>query len=317
MLYLDYGRKHGEWIPNQFGGKENLGAIDFLRNFNEAMYRDRPDIQTIAEESTAWPMVSRPTYVGGLGFGLKWDMGFMHDTLSYFGKDPIYRRYEHNKLTFRTVYAWNENFVLPFSHDEVVHGKGSMFTRMPGDEWQKFANLRLLYAYMWAQPGKKMLFMGCEFGQRAEWNHESSLDWHLVRDDQRHARVQLLVGELNRLYREERALHELDTDPSGFEWVEGNDADTSVYSFLRKSRGDSERILAVINCTPLPRHNYRVGVDREGYWRELLNTDAEAFGGAGHGNSGGVEAVPVPKHGRRFSLSLTLPPLAALFLKAP
>jgi 1,4-alpha-glucan branching enzyme len=315
MLYLDYGREHGQWIPNPHGGNENLGAIEFLRSFNEAMYRDHPDTQTIAEESTAWPMVSRPTYLGGLGFGLKWDMGFMHDTLAYFGKDPIYRRYHHGKLTFRGIYAWNENFVLPFSHDEVVHGKRSLIERMPGDDWQKFANLRLLYAYMWAQPGKKMLFMGCEFAQRNEWNHDTSLDWHLL-GDSRHGQVQLLVGELNRLYREERALHELDTEAAGFEWVEANDADTSVYSFLRKSRHGQERILAVLNCTPLPRLNYRVGVDNDGFWRELFNSDAEAFGGSGHGNSGGVHASPVPKHGRRFSLSLTLPPLGAVFLKA-
>jgi 1,4-alpha-glucan branching enzyme len=316
MLYLDYGREHGQWIPNQHGGNENLGAIEFLRSFNEAVYRDHPNTQTIAEESTAWPMVSRPTYLGGLGFGLKWDMGFMHDTLAYFGKDPIYRRYHHGKLTFRGLYAWNENFVLPFSHDEVVHGKRSLLERMPGDDWQKFANLRLLYAYMWAQPGKKMLFMGCEFGQRNEWNHDTSLDWHLL-GYAPHGQVQLLVGELNRLYREERALHELDTEGAGFEWVEANDGDTSVYSFMRNSRNAEERILVVLNCTPVPRHNYRVGVDREGYWRELFNSDAEAFGGSGHGNGGGVHASPVPQHGRRFSLSLTVPPLGAVYLKAP
>jgi 1,4-alpha-glucan branching enzyme len=315
MLYLDYGRKPGEWIPNAHGGKENLPAIDFLRTFNLAVYRHHPDVQTIAEESTSWPMVSRPTYTGGLGFGMKWDMGWMHDTLSYFAVDPIHRRYQHNKLTFRGVYAFSENFVLPLSHDEVVYGKRSLLQKMPGDPWQQFATLRLLYAYMWAQPGKKLLFMGGEFGQQREWNHDRSLDWHLLREAPLHGQLQLLVGELNRQYRSEPALHELDADPAGFEWIAADDNENSVYAFLRKARDPSRLILAVFNNTPLPRFNYRLGVPREGVWAEVLNSDASAFGGSNHGNIGGVEATPVPSHGRPFSLNLTLPPLGALFLK--
>jgi 1,4-alpha-glucan branching enzyme len=272
-------------------------------------------VQTIAEESTSWPMVSRPTYTGGLGFGMKWDMGWMHDTLSYFAIDPIHRRYQHNKLTFRGVYAFSENFVLPLSHDEVVYGKRSLLQKMPGDPWQQFATLRLLYAYMWAQPGKKLLFMGGEFGQQREWNHDRSLDWHLLREAPLHGQLQLLVGELNRQYRSEPALHELDADPAGFEWIAADDNENSVYAFLRKARDPSRLILAVFNNTPLPRFNYRLGVPREGVWAEVLNSDASAFGGSNHGNIGGVEATPVPSHGRPFSLNLTLPPLGALFLK--
>jgi 1,4-alpha-glucan branching enzyme len=315
MLYLDYARQDGGWVANRYGGRENLGAIDFLRTFNQAVYRHHPDTQTIAEESTAWPMVSRPTYVGGLGFGMKWDMGWMHDTLSYFAVDPIHRRYQHNKLTFRGLYAFSENFVLPLSHDEVVYGKRSLLEKMPGDLWQKFANLRLLYAYMWAQPGKKLLFMGGEFGQRREWSHESSLDWHLLREAPLHGQLQLLVGELNRLYRDQPALHELDADPAGFEWIAADDVENSVYAFLRKGRDPRRPILAVFNGTPVPRFNYRLGVPREGVWGEILNSDAAAFGGSNHGNVGGIEATPVPSHGRAFSLNLTLPPLGALFLK--
>ncbi len=315
MLYLDYGREAGEWIPNERGGRENLDAVKFIRLLNETLYREHPDVQIIAEESTAWPMVSRPTYLGGLGFGLKWDMGFMHDTLAYFSQDPIHRRFQHHRLTFRGIYSGSENFALPLSHDEVVHGKGSLINKMPGDEWQKFANLRLLYAYMWAQAGKKILFMGGEIAQRREWNHDSSLDWDLL-DSPPHASIARLVGELNRLYREEPALHELDCDPAGFEWIDANDADQSVYSFVRRGRDRSSAVIVVLNCTPVPRFNYRVGVDRDGQYRELLNTDAATYGGSGHGNLGTVEASPIGKHGRSHSLNLTLPPLGALFFKA-
>jgi 1,4-alpha-glucan branching enzyme len=315
MLYLDYGRKPGQWIPNQYGGNEDLSAVDFLKTFNTTVYREQPDTQTIAEESTAWPLVSRPTYRGGLGFGLKWDMGWMHDTLAYFAVDPLYRRYHHNKLTFRGLYAFSENFVLPLSHDEVVYGKRALLEKMPGDEWQKFANLRLLYAYMWAQPGKKLLFMGGEFGQRREWNHDVSLDWHLVQQSPLHGQLQLLVGELNRLYRTEPGLHRYDVDPRGFEWIAADDIENSVYAFLRKGDAGDAPILAIFNGTPIPRFNYRLGVPGEGVWAEVLNSDAAAFGGSNHGNVGAAEATPVPSHGRLFSLNLTLPPLGALFLK--
>jgi len=317
MLYLDYARKEGEWIPNRFGGRENIEAIEFLRAFNQAVYREFPGAQTIAEESTAWPMVSRPTYAGGLGFGFKWDMGWMHDTLAYFQQDPVYRPYHHNHLTFRGLYAFSENFVLPLSHDEVVHGKGSLIGKMNGDEWRRFANLRLLFCAMWAQPGKKLLFMGGELAQAREWNHDSSIDWHLPNENPAHGRMQLLVGELNQLYRNERCMHELDADPAGFTWIDANDTTHSVIAFLRKSGPPEESILCVFNFTPVPRHNYRLGVDREGLWREILNSDAGAFGGSGHGNQGGVEAAPFPSHGRQFSLNLTLPPLGALFFKSP
>jgi len=317
MLYLDYGRPDGQWLPNAFGGRENLAAVDFLRTFNQAVYRQHPDVQTIAEESTSWPLVSRPTSVGGLGFGLKWDMGWMHDTLAYFSVDPLYRRYHHHKLTFRAVYAFSENFVLPLSHDEVVYGKRSLLEKMPGDDWRKFATLRLLYAYMWAQPGKKLLFMGGEFGQRAEWSHDRSLDWHLLQASPLHGQLQLLVGELNRLYRSDGSLHLLDCDPAGFEWVSADDVENSVYAFLRKGPGRHAQtpVLAVFNCTPIPRFNYRLGVPLDGTWVEVLNTDSVAFGGSNHGNVGGVEASPVTSHGRPFSLNLTLPPLGALLLK--
>lgn len=319
MLYLDYGRKAGEWIPNEYGGHENLQAVSFLRQLNETIYREYPDTQTIAEESTAWPMVSRPTYMGGLGFGMKWDMGWMHDTLAYFSRDPVHRRYHHNQLTFRGLYAFHENYVLPLSHDEVVHGKGSLLQKMAGDRWQKFANLRLLYSYMFAQPGKKLLFMGAELAQWNEWSHERSLDWHLL-DDELHRRMQMCVGQLNHLYRREAALHQLDGDPYGIEWVEANDAEYSVLAFLRRGRADGDRVLVVCNFTPVVRHNYRVGVDGplvEGAgWREIYNSDATTFGGSGHGNGGRVPVTLVPWHGRRASLNLTLPPLGALYLKA-
>jgi 1,4-alpha-glucan branching enzyme len=315
MLYLDYSREEGEWIPNEYGGRENLGAISFMRRLNEEIYSTYPDVQTIAEESTAWPMVSRPTYVGGLGFGMKWDMGWMHDTLVYMSKNPIYRKYHHNQLTFRLLYAFNENFVLPLSHDEVVHGKGSLLGKMPGDDWQKFANLRLLFGHMYAQPAKKLLFMGGEFGQWNEWYHEESLDWHLL-ELPLHAGLQRWVQELNRTYRTEKALYELDFDPAGFEWIDCNDTQQSTLSLIRKSRSTSEIILTVLNFTPTPQYNYQVGVPSGGFWQEILNSDAEEYGGSGHGNFGGIEAVPIEIHGRPYSLKLTLPPLGAVFFKS-
>ena len=314
MLYLDYSRKQGEWIPNQFGGRENLEAISFLRRFNEETYKEHPDVQTVAEESTAWPMVSKPTYLGGLGFGLKWDMGWMHDTLAYFSQDPIHRKYHHNLLTFRMLYSFQENFVLPLSHDEVVHGKGSLIGKMPGDEWQRFANLRLLYGYMFAQPGKKLLFMGDEFGQVREWSHDMSLEWHVVQYPV-HRGMQNWVAELNRTYRAHSAMHWFDNDPAGFEWVDCNDALASVISLMRKGKSPDDVVLAVFNFTPVPRLGYQVGVPFGGYWRELLNSDAQDYGGTGMGNLGGVQAQEVPAHGRPYSLTLTLPPLTALFFK--
>lgn len=312
MLYLDFSRRDGEWLPNEYGGRENLEAISFLRRLNEEVYRHYPDVQTIAEESTAWPMVTKPTYAGGLGFGMKWDMGWMHDTLSYFSEDPVFRKYHHGSLTFRMLYAFSENFVLPLSHDEVVHRKGSLLEKMPGDRWQKFANLRLLFGYMYAQPGKKLLFMGGEFGQPFEWNHEEGLPWHLL-SDPLHRGVSLWVRDLNRLLQEEAALYHLDFSPKGFEWVEASDYERSVLAFLRKAEG--EEVLVVLNFTPVPRFNYRVGVPRDGLWRELLNSDAALYGGSGLGNLGGVKAEEVTSHGRPFSLRLTLPPLAVVFLK--
>jgi len=314
MLYLDYSRKKGEWIPNPHGGRENLDAISFLRRFNEEVYKNFPEVQTIAEESTAWPMVSRPTYVGGLGFGMKWDMGWMHDMLKYMSRDPIYRKYHHHLLTFRLLYAFQENFVLPLSHDEVVHGKGSLLGKMPGDDWQKFANLRLLYGAMYAQPAKKLLFMGGEFGQWREWNHETGLEWHLLQYGP-HAGLQRWVRDLNHLYRMEPALHELDFDPAGFEWIDCNDSDSSVVSLMRRGHSTEDLILVISNFTPIVRPNYRVGVPRGGGWKEILNSDAEIYGGSGQGNLGGLEAKPVPCHGRPFSLNLNLPPLAAVFFK--
>jgi 1,4-alpha-glucan branching enzyme len=312
MLYLDYGRTGGDWIPNQYGGRENLNAIDFLRRLNESVYKHYPDVQTIAEESTDWPMVSRPNYVGGLGFGLKWDMGWMHDTLEYMQKDPVHRRFHQNNLTFRMLYAFHENFVLPLSHDEVVYGKGSLLEKMAGDDWQKFANLRALYGYMYAQPAKKLLFMGGEFAQRREWVHDASLDWHLL-DYPSHAGVQHWVRDLNRFYRAEPALHEFDCESAGFEWIDCGDADSSVVSLIRKGKSTPTLVLAVCNFTPVPRKNYRIGAPQGGFWREELNSDGKEYGGSGLGNSGGVEAEPKSQHGRPFSLTLTLPPLAALF----
>ncbi len=316
MLYLDYSRKKGEWLPNQYGGRENLEAISLLRRMNEEVYRNYPDAQTIAEESTDWPMVSRPTYLGGLGFGMKWDMGWMHDTLDYMTKDPIYRKYHHNQLTFRMLYAFSENFVLPLSHDEVVHGKGSLIGKMPGDEWQKFANLRLLYALMFTQPGKKLLFMGDEFGQWTEWNHESSLDWHLLQYPM-HSGLQKLAQDLAFLYRNEAALHELDFSWDGFEWIDCNDSLNSIICYLRKGRSNGNSILAACNFTPLPRAGYRIGVPKPGRWKEVLNSDAHEYGGSGYGNFGGIESEEIAHHGRPFSLNVTLPPLGAVIFKSP
>ncbi len=314
MLYLDYGRNEGEWIPNKYGGKENLEAIGFIKQMNETIYERYPDTQTIAEESTAWPMVSKPVYLGGLGFGMKWNMGWMHDTLEYFSKDPIYRKYHHNKLTFSIWYAFSENFILSLSHDEVVYGKGSLLTKMSGDDWQKFANLRLLYGYMYAHPGKKLLFMGGEIAQRDEWYHEKSLDWHLL-EYESHRAIQRWVKDLNNIYRNELALHELDCEPSGFEWIDFNDSIHSVISFLRKGKNSKNIILVVCNFTPVPRFNYILGVPENGYWKEILNSDSEVYGGSNHGNIGGVEASMTPSHGRPYSISVTVPPLGLIFFK--
>jgi 1,4-alpha-glucan branching enzyme len=314
MLYLDYGRRDGEWVPNQYGGKENLEAITFLRKMNEEVYRVFPDVQTFAEESTAWPMVSRPVHVGGLGFGMKWNMGWMHDTLFYFSRDPVHRKYHQNQLTFSIWYAFTENFVLALSHDEVVHEKGSLLGKMPGDEWQKFANLRLLLGYLYTHPGKKLLFMGGEIGQWSEWNHDSSLDWQLFRS-RLHKGVWRWVQDLNAAYRREGALHELDFDPAGFEWVDFTDSENSVIGFVRNGLSPGDRLLVVCNFTPVPRHNYRVGVPAGGFWQELLNSDAKEYGGSGQGNLGGREAAPAPFHGRHHSLSLTLPPLGIVVFK--
>jgi 1,4-alpha-glucan branching enzyme len=314
MLYLDYSRKDGEWIPNDYGGRENLDAISFLRTMNEEIYRNYPDTCTIAEESTAWPMVSRPTYLGGLGFGMKWDMGWMHDTLSYFSKDPIYRKFHHRALTFRMLYAFHENFILPLSHDEVVHGKGSLPAKMPGDDWQRFANLRAMFSYMYAQPGKKHLFMGMEFGQWKEWNHEEGLEWHLL-GSPLHDGLQLLIRDLNGLYAREKALHDCEFHPSCFEWVDCSDTMQSVVSLLRRSNDKQHLVVAVFNLTPIPRLGYRVGVPMAGRWNEILNSDASSYGGSGMGNLGGVASQPEGFHGRPHSISITLPPLAALFFK--
>jgi 1,4-alpha-glucan branching enzyme len=314
MLYLDYSRKEGEWIPNRYGGRENLEAISFIKKLNEASYYYFPGIQMIAEESTAWPMVSRPIYLGGLGFGMKWNMGWMHDTLSYFSKDPIYRKYHHQELTFSLIYAFNENFVLSLSHDEVTHGKKSLLEKMPGDDWQKFANLRLLFGYMFAHPGKKLLFMGSEFGQRREWQHDYSLDWHIL-EDEKHAGLLKWVQDLNHVYKEEKSLHEVDFDSSGFQWIESNDWNHSVLAFLRKSKKGEESILAICNFVPTPWYNYRIGVTENGIWQEILNSDSSLYGGSGLGNMGKVKPTPTPMHGFDFSINVTIPPLGILFLK--
>ncbi len=315
MLYLDYSRQEGEWIPNREGGRENLEAIAFLRRFNEMVYGDFPHTQTVAEESTAWPMVTRPTATGGLGFGMKWNMGWMHDTLKYLANDCVYRKYHQDKLTFSIWYAFSENFVLPLSHDEVVHGKGSLYGKMPGDAWQKLANLRLLFGYMYTHPGKKLLFMGNEFGQHREWNHASSLDWHLL-DDPLHEGLRQWVRDLNRLYRAEPALYERDFHKNGFAWIDFHDADNSVISFLRKDQ-TGRRICAVIcNFTPVPRLNYHIGVSEGGYWEEILNSDAKDYGGSGYGNMGGVDASPASFYGNfDYTLSVTLPPLGIVVFR--
>ncbi len=315
MIYLDYSRQEGEWIPNRHGGRENLEALDFMRRLNTEVYRNFPDTQTIAEESTAWPMVSRPVSLGGLGFGFKWDMGWMHDTLSYLAKDPVHRKHHQDDITFRMLYAYHENFVLPLSHDEVVHGKGSLLSKMPGDDWQKFANLRLLYGWLYGQPGKKLLFMGAEMGARREWNHEETVEWPLL-SLAPHAGIESWVRDLNRLYRTEPSLHRRDARPEGFEWIDCSDRDRSVLSFLRQDGGgQSPPVLAVFNFTPVPRMGYRVGAPTGGRWTELLNSDAKIYGGSGIGNLGEVGAKDEPHHGRPHTLSLALPPLACLFLK--
>jgi 1,4-alpha-glucan branching enzyme len=315
MLYLDYSRKDGEWIPNKYGGRENLEAITFLRRLNEAVYKSYPDVQTVAEESTAWPMVSRPTYLGGLGFGLKWDMGWMHDTLQYMSRDPVYRKYHHNGLTFRMLYAFHENFVLPLSHDEVVHGKGSLIGKMPGDDWQKFANLRLLLGYMYSQPGKKLLFMGAELAQWREWDHDGGPDWHFL-DYQRHAEVQKWVKALNQIYRAEPTLYELDCHPTGFEWIDASDALQSVISFMRRGKSTDDILLVICNFTPTPHSKYRLGVPRGGFWKELLNSDSAEYGGSGQVNPRSLRAGKISAHGRPYSLEIRLPPLAVVFFKS-
>jgi 1,4-alpha-glucan branching enzyme len=314
MLYLDYSRKEGEWIPNEYGGRENLEAISFLKRLNETVYEFFPDVQTIAEESTAWPIVTRPVYLGGLGFGMKWNMGWMHDTLEYIAKDPVYRKHHHNQLTFSIWYAFSENFILPLSHDEAVYGKGSLLGKMPGDEWQKFANLRLLQGYMFTHPGKKLLFMGGEFGQLREWTHEESLDWHLL-EHPLHQGIQKWIKDLNLLYRTEPALHELDFERSGFEWIDFSDWEKNIISYIRKAKVSEDVILVVHNFTPEVRVDYRIGVPKAGFWREILNSDAKEYGGSGQGNLGGAGAKPVPLHNRKFSLTLTLPPLSVLVFK--
>ncbi len=314
MLYLDYSRQPGEWIPNEYGGRENLAAIAFLKHLNEVAHGRHRGVLTIAEESTAWPAVSRPTYLGGLGFSLKWNMGWMNDTLKYFELDPIYRKYHHNRMTFSMLYAFTENFVLPYSHDEVVHGKRPLVYKMPGDSWQQFATLRAAYGYMYGHPGKKLLFMGGEFAQTSEWNHDTSLDWHLL-EYEPHRGVHRLVADLNRLYRSEPALYEVDFDWPGFEWLDCNDSDASALSFLRRGKNAEDVMVVVSNFTPMVRENYRVGVPQPGFYREMLNTDADIYGGGNVGNLGGVEAEPVPWLGRSYSIKLTLPPLATLFLK--
>ncbi len=315
MLYLDYGRREGEWRANEHGGRENLAAVAFLKRLNETVYRYHPDVMTIAEESTDWPMVSRPTHLGGLGFGFKWNMGWMHDILQYMSKDPIHRKFQHNNLTFGLLYAWTENFILSLSHDEVVYGKGSLHHKMPGDDWQQFANLRTLFGFMYGHPGKKLLFMGGEFGQTNEWYHEASLDWHLLGMGPYHRGLQRLVQDLNRLYRTERALSEVDFTPAGFQWIDCNDWEGSTVSFLRRARDPENFLVFVCNFTPVVRSGYRIGVPRGGFYRERLNTDAALYGGSNVGNAGGVMAEAIPQHGHPCSVLLTIPPLATLVLQ--
>lgn len=314
MLYLDYSRKEGEWVPNIYGGRDNIEAINFLKQMNEVIYHQFPDVQMIAEESTAWGGVSRPTNQGGLGFGMKWNMGWMHDTLEYFRKEPLFRKFHHGELTFSMLYAYTENFVLSLSHDEVVHGKGSIFGKMPNDAWEKWANLRLLYAYMYGHPGKKLLFMGNEFGQWGEWQHETSLDWHVLQFPE-HQGIQNLIRDLNGLICREPALHQLDFQWQGFDWVNHGDWQNSILAFLRRGSAVDDSILVICNFTPVVRHQYRVGVPAGGYWQEIFNSDAQYYGGANVGNCGGVHAQPIVWHGRDHSLSLTLPALGVTFLK--
>jgi 1,4-alpha-glucan branching enzyme len=313
MLYLDYSRPAGGWIPNVHGGREDLEAIAFLRELNELLYAREPGVISAAEESTSWPGVSRPTYLGGLGFGFKWNMGWMHDTLGYFTNDPVYRRYHHHELTFSMIYAYTENFLLPLSHDEVVHGKYSLLGKMPGDRWQQLANLRALYAYMWAHPGKKLLFMGGELAQEREWNHDTSLDWHLLEQDG-HAGVQRLIRDLNALYRSQPALYEVDFDPAGFHWLDANDVARNILAFLRIAADGERAVACVCNLSPVPREHYRLGLPHGGRWREALNTDSHHYGGSDVGNWGGVEAEPYPWQGQPWSAELTLPPLGVLWL---
>lgn len=313
MLYLDYSREDGEWIPNKYGGNENLDAVDFLRQLNTVTHEQHPGSLMVAEESTSWPQVSRPTYLGGLGFSMKWNMGWMHDTLSYMQKDPIYRHYHHDLLTFGLLYAFTENFVLPFSHDEVVHGKKSMLDKMPGDAWQKFASLRLLYTFMFTYPGKKLLFQGCEFGQGQEWNFDAEADWYLLERPQ-HQGIKQIVRDLNQLYQAHPALHEVDFDSAGFEWIDCHDSSQSVLSYLRKSKDGKQIVCCAFNFTPVPRENYRIGVPLPGYYREAMNSDAELYGGSNVGNRGGVHAEPVSWMGRPNSIPLALPPLAGVVM---
>ncbi|MGE4560495.1 MAG: 1,4-alpha-glucan branching protein GlgB [Desulfobulbus sp.] len=314
MLYLDYSREEGQWIPNEHGGRENLAAITFLQKVNEVVHGIFPGVLTIAEESTSWPMVSRPTYLGGLGFSLKWNMGWMHDTLSYMAKDPLYRRFHHNQMTFGMLYAFHENFILPISHDEVVHGKGSLLGKMSGDEWQKFANLRAYLGFMWGYCGKKLLFMGCEFGQWQEWNHDTGLEWQALTAP-RHQGVQRLVRDLNQVYRHEPALYQVDFDWNGFQWIDANDSDNSVFSFIRYSEDRQRCIIVICNMTPVVRHGYRIGAPLEGRYRELINSDLEIYGGSGVENGPDIHAEAVASHTFPQSLSLTLPPLATLMLQ--
>ena len=314
MLYLDYSRREGQWIPNQFGGRENLEAVDFFKQLNTLTHGRVLGSITVAEESTSWPAVSRPVYVGGLGFSYKWNMGWMHDMLEYMKKDPIYRRWSHGQITFSMLYAFTENFILPFSHDEVVHGKGSMLDKMPGDVWQKHANLRALYGYMYGHPGKKLMFMGCEFGQWREWNHDTSLDWHLL-DEPMHDGLRQWVRDLNQTYQREHSLHEIDFDGSGFSWIDCNDNENSVISMIRRARNPADFTVMLVNLTPVPRHGYRVGVPEGGWYRELLNSDAAMYGGSNVGNGGGIHSEPIPAHGQDQSLSVNIPPLGFVLLK--
>jgi 1,4-alpha-glucan branching enzyme len=314
MLYLDYSRQPGEWVPNRYGGNENLEAIDFLRRMNEVAYQTKPGVFTVAEESTAWPGVSQPTYAGGLGFGFKWNMGWMHDTLRYMSKEPIHRRHHHHDMTFGMVYAFSENFILPLSHDEVVHGKGSLLGRMPGDRWQRFANLRAYFGFMWGHPGKKLLFMGGELAQEREWNHDRSLDWHLLADGN-HKGVQTLIRDLNHVYRDTPALHARDCEDSGFRWLIGDDRDNSVLAFARFGDGPDDVVVVISNFTPVPRDNYRVGAPQPGAWDALINTDAAQYGGTSPERLPPFHTSDEPSHGHPQSLNLKLPPLSTMILQ--